>query len=118
MTTQLSLLEVSPAPATAVSGRARRARCDGSERCSSTERGPAGVRSGTGRAARRNRRLTQPPAGDSARVAGPGGRLRVGTAADWKLDERTREVGRQGLEAARRALAEAVARSSAPQSAA
>ncbi|MBV9253560.1 MAG: hypothetical protein JO054_04975 [Actinobacteria bacterium] len=31
----------------------------------------------------------------------------------WKLDERTRELGRQGLAAARRALAEATRRAAA-----
>lgn len=33
--------------------------------------------------------------------------------ADWRLDERTKEVGRRGLADARRALAEAAARRSA-----
>jgi len=32
---------------------------------------------------------------------------------DWRLDERTREVGRRGVEAARRALQEAARRTAA-----
>jgi hypothetical protein len=32
---------------------------------------------------------------------------------DWRLDERTREVGRRGVEAARRALQDAVRRAAA-----
>jgi hypothetical protein len=32
---------------------------------------------------------------------------------DWRLDERTRELGRQGIAAARRALNEALNRSAA-----
>lgn len=31
-------------------------------------------------------------------------------AAEWRLDERTREVGRRGVEAARRALRDALAK--------
>jgi hypothetical protein len=34
-------------------------------------------------------------------------------ATDWRLDERTREIGRQGLAEARRALQEAAKRAAA-----
>jgi hypothetical protein len=34
-------------------------------------------------------------------------------ATDWRLDERTREIGRQGLAEARRALQEAAKRAEA-----
>jgi hypothetical protein len=34
-------------------------------------------------------------------------------AADWRLDERTKELGRQGLAKARRALQEAAKRAAA-----
>jgi hypothetical protein len=34
-------------------------------------------------------------------------------SGDWRLDERTRELGRQGIAAARTALAEAVRRAAA-----
>lgn len=35
------------------------------------------------------------------------------TEASWKLDERTRELGRKGIEAARHALLEATRRAAA-----
>jgi hypothetical protein len=34
---------------------------------------------------------------------------------DWRLDEHTKEVGRQGIAAARRALEEAARRAAVPQ---
>jgi hypothetical protein len=63
---------------------------------------PAGAATVVRAAARTSRRPS----------AGPGPAL-APTPADWKLDEHTRAVGRRGVEAARLALAAAVARSTA-----
>ncbi|HET9072580.1 MAG TPA: hypothetical protein VFN60_11760 [Acidimicrobiales bacterium] len=72
-----------------------------------------------GAPASRSRRRPAPAAGRTDPAAGsprPASRYRqlVGAGDDpWLLDEHTRSVGLRGVEAARRALAEAVARTSA-----
>jgi hypothetical protein len=53
------------------------------------------------------KRKQEPRAGARARVTRGSKARRVHWSADWRLDDRTRQTGRQGVAAARQALAQA-----------